>query len=900
MAPIRTFRIKSRDGRRISAEMLEEIDAHIALCVDYLVARGVALDVAQRQARERFGDYEAARITLPTSAKRREGRMRNREWVQIVRQDLAYAVRQARRELGTTLAIVGTLALGVGANVVMFGIVDRLLLSPPPGIADADQVVRPWFDRFTKVFGHAAGYQTNWVTYQALTGVQGFSGIAAYQHPRDASVGRGPDAQPIQLTPASASLFSVLGVRPELGRFYTADEDRPPAGAPVAVVSHAYFAKHPDVFARPLLVGGKQLYTVIGVAPEGFTGAELSTTDIWVPLTAVMNSDYGGPDYVGDKGSANLWTVARLRTDAPPEQTAAEATVLYTAHLDTVFTLRTPAPRVLLTSIVPARGPHPRATATVASWLLGVAMVVLLIACANVATLLLVRAIRRNGEIAVRLSLGISRRRLIAQLTVESLFLVSLATVIAVVISRAVHDLIYGVFLPEAAATTAPSWHLAALIAAVAVVTTVLTTLAPMIYASSVDLVSSLKSAGRQAGGTRSRLRFTLTVVQIALSVVLLVGAALFVRSLQNIRAVPLGLDLDRLVYVRVQPPATAASPASSPSTAAGLAERDLFFKEAKHRLAALPSVESATITVDAPFRGSSVVIIRIPGHDLPRATSGGPYVNVVDADFFTTLGTRVTRGRGFTAADLVSPAQVVIVNRSFAAAVWGEDKALGGCIRIGDDTTPCMTIVGVVEDIHRNGVVEPPQLQYYVPLASASDAAMIVRARDGNVQRTINDVRRTLQGMSKELPYPVVTSMSSLVDSELASWRLGARMFSLFGGLAFVVAFVGFAGLLAHNVAQRRHEIGVRSALGATLSDILVLVVGDGLRVMAVGLGAGLVLAAVLAPRLRPLLFGIGPRDAAIYVAIALAIGPLSLLATILPARRAASVDPMEALRGE
>jgi hypothetical protein len=356
------------------------------------------------------------------------------------------------------------------------------------------------------------------------------------------------------------------------------------------------------------------------------------------------------------------------------------------------------------------------------------------------------------------------------------------------------------------------------------------------------------------------------------------------------------------LVYVRVQPPVVAVLPAGRPSAApAGATERDVFFKEATRRLAALPSVEGVTLALDAPFRGSSMVPISIPGHELPHASSGGPYVNVVDTNYFKMLGTRLIRGRGFGAVDLANPSRVAIVNRSFAASVWGVDKALGGCIRVGADTMPCATIVGVVEDIHRNGIVEPAQLQYYMPLASAGDEtpAMIVRAR-GDVDRTVGDVRRTLQGMSKELPYPIVSSMSSLLDPQLASWRLGARMFSLFGGLAFVVAMVGFAGLLAHNVTQRRHEIGIRSALGATLGDILRLVVGDGFRVAAVGVGVGLLIAALLAPRLRPLLFGIEPHDAAVYATIALASVGFALLATVVPARRAAAVEPMEALRGE
>jgi predicted permease len=480
----------------------------------------------------------------------------------------------------------------------------------------------------------------------------------------------------------------------------------------------------------------------------------------------------------------------------------------------------------------------------------------------------------------------------------------------AFVISRLARGFIYSVLLRGTASDSGTqASHVALLIVGIAALTIVLTTLAPAMHAMSIDLATSLKSGSRTATLGHSRVRPLLAVFQVALSIVLLVGAGLFVRSLQNIRAVPLGLDADRLVLARVQlPTGSGILPPSANLLPNGgaTAQADAFWAEAKRRVSVLPNVANVTLSIGIPFRSSMAIGgLSIPGHDsLPHFKSGGPYANGVDPSYFAALGTKVLQGRAFTAADRAGALRVVVINRSFARAVWGQASPIGACVKIGADSMPCATIVGVVDDIHRNRILEDTQLQYYVPLAQwpapFGTPAMIVRSRTGDVGRTVDEVRHALQTMSPDQPYPIVETFANFLDPQLASWLLGARMFSLFGGLAFVVAMIGFYGLVAHSVAQRRHELGIRAALGAGVNDLVALVVGQGARVITAGVALGLVVAALMATRVAPLLFGVEPRNVAIYGTIALLAGTVSLAATLVPARRAATVDPMDALRAE
>ena len=582
----------------------------------------------------------------------------------------------------------------------------------------------------------------------------------------------------------------------------------------------------------------------------------------------------------------------------PLARATAEASAIFAAHLDPSFTLRTPAPHVALASVIPARGPDPHATATVALWLLGVAGIVLLVACANVATLLLTRAIRRTQEMAVRLSLGISAARLISQLLTESLFLTALGAVAAVIAARITQRAIYRLFLPQVAGDTqllAPRWI--GLLVAMVLERRSLTSLAPAMYAASLDLSRSLRASNHTDTHRGRGLRQTLAVVQIALSVILLTGAGLFVRSLDNLRAVPLGLDLDRLLLAQV----------ALPGDEHTIAAHNAFWQEAVRRVSNLGTVERRGVD---ERRALSI-------EHGPEVRRAGPRLLAPFADWRAVCERRdpvvLQRSREHESwraarslsADGARAPRVAIVNQTLAHMLWPTQTAIGRCVKVGADSLPCATIVGVAEDVHRNGVIESAQMQYYVPLEQWPDPtfgtpSMIVRGRSGDVERMASDVRRTLQSIDPNAPYPLVNSFQSFIDPQLASWRLGARMFTLFGGLAFLVATIGLHGLLAYSVAQRRHEFGIRAALGASLDHLVNLVVLDGARLVAIGVVAGLAISAIAVRWVAPLLFGVEPRDPAVYSAIIAGAALATVAASLVPARRAARTDPMSALRSE
>src|SRR5688500_91565 len=432
----RLFRLRPRTARALEADLREEIETHVALCADALVRRGVAPERAAQLARARFGDFDRSIRTLTRSARQREVHMHRREWLDLMRHDLRYSLRQLRRAPGFSAAVVLTLALGIGANAVMFGIVDRLLLSPPPYIADPASVVRLQLVSSRPGEESYPSPVTNWVTYRDLATVPSFAHVAAFGYPGTTSLGRGRDAISIRTNAASASLFPLLGVKPALGRFFLEDEDQPPAGTPVAVISHGFWMRRfgggRAALGATLPIGGVT-YTVVGVAPKGFTGVDLQPVDVWLPMTT--SSHDAMPEYATDRGSLWLMTVARLAPGASERVAEQQATTVLRRGRAAARAAASTA-TITFGSVIAARGPGDHADAKVAAWLLGVAGVVLLIACANIATLLLARALRRQQEIAVRLALGVSRARLTAQLFADSFLLAALGAAAALATAR--------------------------------------------------------------------------------------------------------------------------------------------------------------------------------------------------------------------------------------------------------------------------------------------------------------------------------------------------------------------------------------------------------------------------------------------------------------------------------
>jgi predicted permease len=893
----RLFHLASRRARDIESDLRDEIDSHIALGVEALVRRGVNPATALEQARARFGDFDTSMRTLAASARQREGRMERREWLDMMRQDLLYALRQLRRAPGFTAAVVVTLALGIGANAVMFGIVDRLLLSPPPHVQDAESVVR--IQQITERSGVIEGRFpfSNWPTLQDMRSVPSFTAVGGFGHPMNASLGRGVEAVPVELNSASASFFTILGVRPELGRFFLEEEDALPAGTPVVVIGYDFWRRQMGsdrgVLGRRLEINGNT-YTVVGVAPRDFNGVDLKQVDVWIPLVVDLHNS--NPDFATDWRSLGFHMVARLAPGASPALAIEQASAAYHRGYEGRPGTRDVTRRIELSSVIAARGPNANNDAKVAAWLLGVAGMVLLIACANVATLLLARALRRQQEIAVRLALGISRGRLFFQTVADSFLLAILGAAAALLTAHFFGRALQAWLLPDLAiGGSFLSRRVVAIVIAAIILTGILIGLAPALQARRIELSAALKSGGRSSSAPRSRARTALLILQAALSVMLLVGSGLFVRSLQNAAAIRLGMDTNKLILAEVN------------FAGAGLPRRqqDAFWRTALDRVANVSGVSAATLTEGTPFRFSLSGPFSAPGVDsIPDLTTGGPYVNSVSPAYFTTLGTRTIRGRPLTDADVATSQPLIVINETMARLVFPNREPLGICVKIyRSDSIPCATIVGVVEDVARFGITEEPTMQYYVPLDQrrrCCSLAMIVRTSSDDPDRVAVAVRRELQAISPDTPFPVVKPYSDLVDPHLRAWKLGAVMFTLFGGLAFGVSLIGLYGLLAYSVAQRRFEFGVRVALGAQTHHIARIVISHGVIAMLAGLCIGLGAAAVAGRWTEPLLFHISPHDVAVYASVALVVIIATMLASIAPSRRAARTDPMVALRAE
>jgi len=893
----RLFRIRPRTRDEIEAEFRDEIEAHVALATDYLVRRGVPPDEARRLARARFGEVDRAVRSLVKSAQIREHSVQRREWWDTLGQNARVALRQMRRAPALTCAITASLAIGIGANLVMFQVVDRLLLSPPPGVTHADAVRRlilPEYNFFTR--GTSQSVVTNYATYADLRAVHRFARVAAFGFPTGASLGRGSEASAITTTAASASFFDLLGVQPYLGRFYSEREDAPPNGSPVAVVGYGYWKRalggESGAIGHTLLIDGKS-YTIIGVAPPRFNGLDVTPVDVWLPLTG--QSFAFNADYLTDRGSLWLQVVARLAPHGDERAVVAEASAAVLRNNETVSKAN-PHAKVELASIIAARGPGNHPDAMVALWLLGVSAAVLLIACANVTTLLLTRAVQRHQEIAIRLALGVSRWRLLQQLLAEAAAIAVLAAIAAFIGAELTRGAVERLLMPDVAIDYTLSSHTAIMMGVTMLFVIGAATLAPSLHALGVDVSSALKESSRSVSDSRPRIRGALLVLQVALSVMLLVGAGLFVQSLHNAQGTRLGIDTDRVLLAQVD------------LTAAGMdsLRTSAFWDEAVRRVTKVPHVTSASLSIAVPMMFSMAGSFIVPGRDsIPKLETGGPYKNGVDAHYFSTIGARILRGRAVTAADTRGSPKVVVINESMARRIWPNENPIGACVRIfRADTIPCATIVGVVEDIHHHQQIrEGATFQYYVPYSQwigGGSAAMLVRLDGPARGSTIASVRRALQAISPDTPFPQVVSYAEIIDPQLRPWKLGASMFSAFGVLAFVVSVVGLYGLLSYLVTQRRYELGIRAALGAQAGRLMSLVLGRALALIAIGLGVGLALAAVLSQRLAPLLLDVSPHDWRVYGWTAALAAITGLATAVLPARRAASVDPIEALRSQ
>ena len=804
------------------------------------------------------------------------------------------AWRSMRRAPGFTLTVVLTLALGIGVTTVLVGALDALLFRPPVGIAAPERVVRAYFNFSSPQMGEWRNSVASYPDFTALAGAKSFAAVAA-EYSGSASLGRGAGAAPVTLAAVTGGYFQLLGTAALRGRLLSPEDEGPAADARVAVLSERLwrtrFGADPGIVGRQLALD-HGTYSVIGIAPVGFDGGDSETPDLWVPIAPIVQAL--GPEWRTDSHWFFIGILARLATQATVQQATAEAT----QRIHTLRSESTPFQDfhgVQLGPIRESAGPDYATNARLAALLAAMSLVVLLIASTNVANLLLARGLARSRELAVRRALGAGRGRLVRQLVTEGVLASGLGGVGGLLLSVWGGDLVRSYVLPSGMVDRVTlDGRVYAIAVGATLVAALVSSVAPAVSVTRSDLTPFLKDGSQGAGFRRSRLRGGLVVAQVALCVLLVVGAGLFLTSLHKVLAIDIGYDRARVIMVRAD---LGAAGFSGPAT--GQAFEAMAQAARRH-----PGVAGAALTSWEPFGWSRAERLRIPGRDsLPRFSSGGPYVVRATADYFRTMGLRLLRGRGFTDAERREVPSVALLGATMARRYFEDQNPLGQCLILGDGNGCCVTVVGIVEDGIRYSPQEEPQALYYIPLpppdSTTGHMSLFIRARSDSGS-VASELRPLLQTAVPNLPYVEVQSLGQLLEPRYHPYRMGATLFSLFAGAAMLLAGLGIYSVLAYAVRGRYRELGVRLALGASPRELMRLVVGDGLTLVTIGLILGWLAALAAGGALGSLLHGIAPSDPVVIGLSVLTILAVALVASWLPARRAARVDPITALRSE
>jgi putative ABC transport system permease protein len=897
------FRLE-RTAADVNRSIDDELAFHFEQTIQDLIAAGMTPEAARAEADRRFGDRLTAEQRMAHLDRQRLGSDRRAAWWAALAQDAKYALRGLRMRPAFAATIIITLGLGIGANAAMFGIVDRLLFRPPAYIKNAERVHRVVLartvdgkERFTENMTYRRVIEIDSLTTS-------FARTAAY-FVSEVAIGSGVESGERPIFGAGARFFEMFDAPPVLGRYFGRSEDSLPNGAPVAVLSYAYwqsaYGGRRDVINETIKVG-TETFTIIGVAPPGL-GVEFATKPalLIIPITRMATVIFGAdavPLYYNSHSYGWVSLLAERKEGVSVEAASSDLTNAYRRSYAAAegpgTTLASIAkPRGLAAPIHKDRGPNPRADSQVAKWLEGVALIVLLIACANVANLLLARAVQRRREIAVRLALGVNRGRLIAQLLTESILLAGLGGLTGLAIAQWGGAALRAAFLPEAdwsANIIDPRTIVFTLV--ISMIAGIISGLAPALYSGRGDVSGALKSGAREGTLHKSRTRTTLLIMQGALSVILLVGAGLFVRSLLNVRSLRMGYDVEHLLAVTID----------MRGTTLPVEERGELRRRLLARAKELPGVESATRSLTIPFYMTISGDLRIPGVDTSARWLREITRQAGSQEYFETMGTRIVRGRGFDASDVKGGALSVVVSEALAKAAWPGKEALGQCVRTGADTNPCRTVVGIAENITLGSLREPETYHYYLPIEqylSGNSGSLFVRVR-GRGASQVESVRRGLQQIMPGTSYVNVVPLSDRVAPETKSWRLGATMFVIFGALALGLAAIGLYSVIAYGVTQRQHELGVRVALGAQSQHILSLILRQGMVLALAGVSIGTLLAISGGKWIKPLLYNVSPTDPLVFSGVIGVLVLTALAACIVPARRAASVDPNVALRSD
>lgn len=816
--------------------------------------------------------------------------------------DARYAIRAMRGSPGFTAVAVIVLALGIGANTTIFSLVYALLLRPLPGVEEPQRLVSVFTSDYSSTRYGTSSYP-DYLDYRDRNEV--FEGLATYRE--DSMVLSGSD-QPERIRGAAVSgnYFSVLGGKTLVGRILSPEDDKPQASEPVVVLSYQTwkrrFGSDTGLIGRTVELNGRG-FTVVGVAAERFKGANLAAeVELWFPIGMLAQLDPSTSRTLSRRGSRWLRTIGRLKPGATIEQAQSNidsiseqlAEAYPQTNRGTLQQPDKPRPMTLVAaSEVATLNPNARATTKLMSNLLvGVVGFVLLIACANVANLLLARAESRRKEVAVRLALGAPRARLIRQLLTESTLLAIMGGAVGLLISGWMSELILNFDLPEA---LDPRLDASVLLFALAVslLTGLLFGLAPAIQASRVDLVSGLKQTVNSDGRFRRfNLRNALVVFQVGISLPLLIGSGLFLRSLQSAYSADLGFETRNAMLGSVDLRLQHYTPAK---------ERE-FAEQVQERVAGLPGVQSVGLTAFLPISNSGMRGgVNIEGYQAQPGEDTELDLNIVGPGYFQTMGIALTRGRDFTEQDNESAQPVAIINEAMAQRYWPDQDPTGKRIGLNGPKGPFTVIVGTVRTGKYSSLTEAPLPYIYLPLAQNFASSLTIIARTtANPSRLVGALRKEILGVDKNLAVFDIRTLNDHIAEALSRERMIATLLGVFGLLALLLASVGMYGVMSYTVTRRTREIGVRMALGAEPGVILRMVAGQAMVLITIGIGVGLVAALALTRIATGLLFGVSATDPATFVLISGILAGVALVACFVPVRRAVKVDPMVALRYE
>jgi putative ABC transport system permease protein len=867
---------------RVEREIDEELRFHLDRQIEDFVRAGMTPAAARAAALRAFGGLEPSKEACRDA--------RGLRLLNELRQDARYAARMLRKNATLTAVVTLTLAISIGGNTALFSVVDAVLLKPL-GFPEADRLVM--IGQRTESHPQRAVSLPDFLDWQARQ--QTFDDMAAGIVIGGVLTGGG-DPERVFGRAVTRNFFSTLGAPLALGRTFTGDEDQP-GGARAIILSYPLWQRRyggdPTVIGRAVGYNAES-HTVIGIAPKDFDyyGRSNLNNDIFLPL-----GHLAGQPYMQQRDSHPLLAVGRMKRGVTIDTAHADLAAIQAA-LEAEHPATNKGVGVRTQSLLNDYVGDVRLALSV---LMGASCLLLTIACVNVANLLLARASTRRQEIAVRLAVGAGRGRIVRQLLTESLLLAAIGGAAGLGLAWAATGWIVRlapVALPRVEETTL-DWRIAAFAAAVTIVTGLAFGIAPAVQTADVQLQQLMRAGGRGIAGIGSRLRAALVAAEIALCVALLIGTGLLLRSFDQLRRLDPGFQPERVVTMRLRLP-------------------DARYRDRQHvlavlenvlaRVSALPGVESAALTTGVPLGRSSLTRFTLPGLE-PSTPDRAPLAvtQSVSEAYHRTFGVALRAGRYFTAADRAGSADVAIVDTQFARTYFPGTDPSGAIGRRVNLAGRWREIVGVVSHVNHR-LEEPPSVQIYVPFAQAEPGwqlevgrAMDIAVKSATAPDTIvAAVRKEMQAIDREAPLSHITTMTGAVSRAMAPRVFNLVLLALFAGSALLLCVVGIYGVISYSVAQRTSEIGMRMTLGAQRSDVLTLVLTEGLRMAAAGVAAGVFGALLLGRLVEGLLFGVRPADPVTYAAVVLILIVVAALASFIPARRATTMDLVSAVRGD